>query len=135
MGKRSVIVLVVATVVVAALGSLTALGMMRDPVDESELTMQPDFAREGIPMPIVDSAEDGGFQYLGDGEFITESGRTFYWRDGRFVNADGSLMELPPSSKEHLNSLGIYHQPNAEDLAEAARAAAETEARESTDTT
>jgi len=66
---------------------------------------------EGIPQPIVDSAVEGWFRYEGDGRFVTEYGREFFWRDGRFVNADGTMMELPASAKEHLNSLGVYAQP------------------------
>jgi hypothetical protein len=68
---------------------------------------------DGIPMPLVDSAVEGWFKYLGDGHFVMESGREFFWRDGRFVNADGSLMDLPASSKDHLKSIGIEHQPTA----------------------
>ncbi len=66
---------------------------------------------EGIPQPIVDSAVEGWFQYEGNGRFVTEYGREFFWRDGRFVNADGTMMDLPASAKEHLNSLGVYAQP------------------------
>ncbi len=71
---------------------------------------------DGIPRPLVDSAVEGYWRYLGDGHFTTEKGRDFYWRDGRFVNADGSVMELPASAREHLLSLGIERQPTAEDL-------------------
>jgi hypothetical protein len=66
---------------------------------------------DGIPQPIVDSLVDGWWRYLGEGRFVTESGREFFWRDGRFVNADGTLMEIPESAKEHLLSLGIDRQP------------------------
>ncbi len=69
------------------------------------------YVLEGIPQPIWDSAVDGGFQYLGEGRFISEFGVEFFWRDGRFVNADGTMMDLPASAREHLESLGIYHQP------------------------
>lgn len=62
---------------------------------------------DGIPWPIV----EGGWRYLGDGHFVSESGRKFFWRDGRFANPDGTLMEIPDSVKEHLHSLGIDHQP------------------------
>lgn len=65
---------------------------------------------DGIPRPIVDGSLEW-YQYLGDGHFITESGREFFWRDGRFVNADGTLMEIPESVKDHLHSLGIDRQP------------------------
>ncbi|MBN1460074.1 MAG: hypothetical protein JXA57_11075 [Armatimonadetes bacterium] len=72
---------------------------------------------EGIPQPTWDSTVDGWYRYLGDGHFTSEFGRDFYWRDGRFVNADGTLMELPPSARDHLNSLGVYSQPTDEDVA------------------
>ena len=65
---------------------------------------------DGIPRPIVDGSLEW-YQYLGDGHFITETGREFFWRDGRFVNADGTLMEIPESVKDHLHSLGIDRQP------------------------
>jgi hypothetical protein len=71
------------------------------------------YLRDGIPMPTVDSAVEGGYQYLGNGRFLVESGREFFWRDGRFVNTDGSPMEIPPSAKEHLHELGIDAQPTA----------------------
>jgi hypothetical protein len=71
------------------------------------------WAYEGIPDPIVDSPTEGSFQYEGNGGFVTEYGREFFWRDGRFVNADGSLMEIPASAKEHLHELGIDAQPTA----------------------
>jgi len=71
----------------------------------------PQYMREGIPQPIVDSAAEGWLQYQGNGRFVTESGREFFWRDGRFVNADGTMMDLPASAKEHLNRLGVYAQP------------------------
>ena len=51
------------------------------------------------------------YRYLGEGRFITETGREFFWRDGRYVNADGTLMEIPESVKDHLHSLGIDRQP------------------------
>jgi uncharacterized RDD family membrane protein YckC len=44
------------------------------------------YLRDDIPMPILDSAV-GWYQYLGNGRFSVESGREFFWRDGRFVNA------------------------------------------------
>jgi len=66
---------------------------------------------EGIPQPIVDSAVEGWFQYEGNGRFVTEYGREFFWRDGRFVNVDRTMMDLPASGKEHLNSVGVYAQP------------------------
>ena len=66
---------------------------------------------DGIPRPIVDGSVEGWWRYLGEGRFITETGREFFWRDGRFVNADGTLMEVPESVKEHLHSLGIDRQP------------------------
>jgi hypothetical protein len=65
---------------------------------------------DGIPRPIVDGSLEW-YRYLGDGHFITETGREFSWRDGRFVNADGTLMEIPESVKDHLHSLGIDRQP------------------------
>jgi hypothetical protein len=65
---------------------------------------------DGIPRPIVDGSVEW-YRYLGDGHFITETGREFFWRDGHFVNADGTLMEIPESVKEHLHSIGIDRQP------------------------
>ncbi len=65
---------------------------------------------DGIPRPIVDGSVEW-WRYLGDGHFITETGREFFWRDGRFVNADGTLMEIPESVRDHLHSLGIDRQP------------------------
>jgi len=44
------------------------------------------FGADGIQMPFV----DGGFSYLGYGRF-TRSGPDFFWRDGHFVNANGTL--------------------------------------------
>jgi hypothetical protein len=61
------------------------------------------YLRDDIPAPFAVIAVEGGYQYLGNGRFLTESGREFFWRDGRFVNADGSLME----------ELGIDAQPAA----------------------
>lgn len=66
---------------------------------------------DGIPWPIVDGNVEGWWRYLGNGRFVTESGREFFWRNGRFVNPDGTLMEIPDSAKEHLHPLGIDHQP------------------------
>ena len=71
-----------------------------------------DFIDEGIPIPIVDGYVDGWFRYVGDGKFVCDSGRAFFWRDGQFVNPDGTTMTVPTSS-------GVDHQPNAQDLAEA----------------
>ena len=71
------------------------------------------YLHDDIPMPIVDSAVEGWFQYRGNGQFRTESGREFFWRDGRYVNADGSLMEIPASVKKHLHDLGMDQQPSA----------------------
>jgi hypothetical protein len=65
---------------------------------------------DGIPRPIVDGSVEW-WRYLSEGRFVTETGREFFWRDGRFVNADGTLMEIPESVKEHLHSLGIDRQP------------------------
>lgn len=73
--------------------------------------------KDGIPRPIVDSAVEGWWKYLGDGRFVTEAGREFFWRDGKFVNPNGTLMEIPASCREHLLSLGVDRQPTAEDVA------------------
>ncbi len=88
------------------------------------------FVQEGIPIPIIESNLEGGFRYLGDGKFETESGRTFLWRDGYFLNPDGTKMDLPASAKDHLLSIGLDHQPNIQDMADslaAIRAAAADE--------
>ncbi len=66
---------------------------------------------DGIPRPIVDGAVEGWYTYLGDGRFLTEFGREFSWHNGRFVNPDGTLMEIPASAKAHLKELGIERQP------------------------
>jgi hypothetical protein len=71
------------------------------------------FLRDEVPMPIVDSSVEGGFRYLGNGRFVRESGREFLWRDGRFVNADGSFTGIPTSVRKHLHDLGIDQQPTA----------------------
>jgi hypothetical protein len=70
------------------------------------------YLRDDIPMPMMDSAVEGWFQYLGNGRFLVESGREFFWRDGRFVNADGTPMEIPARVKKHLHDLGIDQQPS-----------------------
>jgi hypothetical protein len=57
----------------------------------------------GIPTPMLDE----GFHYHGDGRFTTVSGREFYWRNGRFENADGSLMEVPESVNDKLEAAGM----------------------------
>lgn len=116
------------TLLVVALAASVALAE----VDSDEAT--PDllsmsrvrYVREGIPMPIVDALVDGWFMYLGEGEFLTESGRTFFWRDGLFVNRDGTVMDLPASARNHLNALGVHHQPTAQDMAEAVATREET---------
>ena len=61
------------------------------------------YLRDDIPAPFSAIAVEGGYEYLGNGRFLTGSGREFFWRDGRFVNADGSPME----------ELGIDAQPEA----------------------
>ncbi len=68
----------------------------------------------GIPTPIV----DGGFRYYGDGRFLTDGGREFFWRNGRFENPDGTLMEVPVSVNDKLRARGIptiEQQPTADD--------------------
>jgi hypothetical protein len=68
----------------------------------------------GIPMPVLDE----GFLYYGNGRFVTGSGREFFWRDGRFVNPDGSLMSVPPSVNAKLRAKGlppIQAQPTADE--------------------
>jgi hypothetical protein len=59
--------------------------------------------RLGIPTPMLDE----GFYYHGDGRFTTVSGREFFWRNGRFENADGSLMEVPESVNKKLEAAGM----------------------------
>lgn len=90
---------------VFALFALAACG------EEKDALGPPEYAWEGIPQPWWDGSVDGWIQYLGDGHFISEFGVEFFWRDGRFVNADGTMMGLPASAQEHLNSLGVYGQP------------------------
>jgi hypothetical protein len=90
---------------VFALFALAACG------EEEDVFGPPQYVREGIPQPLWDSSVDGWITYLGDGHFISEYGREFFWHDGRFVNADGTMMDLPASAKEHLNSIGVYAQP------------------------
>lgn len=68
---------------------------------------------DGVLRPLMDASVDGWWMYLGHGRFVTESGRDFFWRDGRFVNFDGSLMEIPASVRDHLHNLGIDAQPTA----------------------
>ncbi|MHB1345551.1 MAG: hypothetical protein ACYCX3_14530 [Thermoleophilia bacterium] len=57
----------------------------------------------GIPTPIV----DGGFHYYGDGRFVTDAGREFSWRNGRFENQNGSLLEVPESVNETMRARGL----------------------------
>lgn len=68
------------------------------------------FEAEGIPQPVV----DGWYSYKGDGRFTTESGLEFFWRDGEFVNPDGTLLQVPESLNAMLKAKGlppIEHQP------------------------
>jgi hypothetical protein len=125
MKKRAAIVfaVVLGVMVGVAFGGSIALAAT-DQGDPSWSVANEEFIREGIPLPLIDPEVEGWFRYLGNGEFITEVGRTFYWRDGCFVNSDGTTMGLPPAAEAHLNSLGIYHQPNAQDLAKAGEGAA-----------
>jgi hypothetical protein len=121
MNKRAVILLALGLVAILSIatGGSTALAAT-DPAaaaGDSWSMAHANFIREGIPMPIVDSSVDGWYQYLGGGKFITESGRTFFWSDGHFVNPDGTTMEIPASAKDHLLSLGIDHQTTAQDMA------------------
>lgn len=66
------------------------------------------YLRDEIPTPIV----EGSYRYDGDGRFSGESG-DFFWRDGHFVNSDGSLMEIPASLKQYLHERGVDAQPTA----------------------
>jgi serpin B len=69
------------------------------------------YRADGIPTPIV----EGWYSYRGEGRFVTESGREFFWRDGHFVNPDGTPMEVPASVNEQLRAHKlppIEHQPN-----------------------
>ena len=66
------------------------------------------YLRDEIPRPIV----EGWYRYDGDGWFSGESG-DFFWRDGHFVNSDGSLMEIPASLKQYLHERGVDAQPTA----------------------
>ena len=95
------------------LAAAVILGCTDPSTQPTNLPTPGTYLRDDIPAPIVDSAVEGGYQYLGNGRFLVESGREFFWRDGHFVNADGSLMEIPPSAKEHLHELGIDAQPTA----------------------
>jgi hypothetical protein len=74
----------------------------------------PAWTQDAIPSPIVDGAVEGWLRYLGNGQFQVESGHEFFWHDGHFENADGSLMQIPPSAKAHLHDLGIDKQPSAD---------------------
>jgi hypothetical protein len=70
------------------------------------------FEAEGIPYPMV----DGWYSYQGDGRFTTESGVEFFWRDGRFVNPDGTPLQVPESINATLKAEGlppIEHQPTS----------------------
>jgi hypothetical protein len=93
------------SLLVFALSALAACG------EENDALGPPEYVWEGVPQPLWDGSVDGWIQYLGDGHFISEFGVEFFWRDGRFVNADGTMMGLPASAQEHLNSLGVYAQP------------------------
>lgn len=56
-----------------------------------------------IPMPYLDE----GYYYHGDGRFVTTSGREFFWRNGRYKNPDGSLLEVPESVNQQLEAAGM----------------------------
>lgn len=71
------------------------------------------YLRDEIPDPILDGTVEG-YTYKGNGRFSTESGLEFLWRDGRFVNDDGSPMEIPASLKEYLHERGVDAQPTAD---------------------
>jgi hypothetical protein len=60
------------------------------------------FTDGSIPTPLI----DGAFSYLGDGHFTRVKGQDFYWRDGHFVNPDGSPLEVPESIKDTMKAKG-----------------------------
>ena len=99
--------------VLVGLGGLLvfALFALAGCAEEEDALGPPEYVWEGIPHPLWDGAVDGWIEYLGDGHFTSEFGIEFFWRDGRFVNADGTMMGLPASAEKHLNSIGIYAQP------------------------
>ena len=124
--KRTLTILLT-TVVLSLVISGSSVAFAENQLDQKPTyDRQMPFRSEGIPLPLIDVLEDGFFQYLGDGGFITDTGRTFFWNGDHFVNSDGTDMDLPSSSRAHLNSLGIMHQPNASDLERAAEMRAET---------
>jgi hypothetical protein len=55
---------------------------------------------------------EGSYRYLGDGRFTGDTG-DFFWRDGRFVTAEGALMGIPESLRDSLHSRGVDAQPTA----------------------
>lgn len=79
-----------------------------DPTQSTITAQRPDFDGPidpalGIPIPYLDE----GYYYRGDGRFVTASGREFFWRDGRFENRDGSLLEVPESVNDKLKAAGM----------------------------
>lgn len=68
-------------------------------------------------MPVVDE----GYRYYGNGRFVTDSGREFFWRNGRFENPGGGVMEVPESVNAKLRARGlptIEQRPTAPPSAE-----------------
>lgn len=69
---------------------------------EVDLTQVMGVTDGGIPTPLI----DGAFYYLGNGHFSRAKGEDFYWRDGHFVNPDGSPLEVPEAVKQILRDKG-----------------------------
>jgi hypothetical protein len=66
------------------------------------------YLRDEIPTPIV----EGSYGYDGNGRFSGDSG-DFFWRDGRFINPEGTIMEIPASLKQSLHEHGVDAEPIA----------------------
>jgi hypothetical protein len=66
---------------------------------------------DGIPHPIV----QGWYRYVGEGRFVTPSGSEYFWNNGRFVNPDGTLLQIPDALKESRSSMGVTRQPTIPD--------------------
>jgi len=67
------------------------------------------YLRDGIPAPFALVGVQGGYQYLGNGRFVQDSSREFFWRDGHYVNADGSPMETIDGQP---TAVAVTHYPS-----------------------
>jgi hypothetical protein len=74
-------------------GAVVMFGCTDPSTLPTNLPLPGTYLRDDIPAPFALVGIQGGYQYLGNGRFVQDSGREFFWRDGRYVNADGSPIE------------------------------------------